>query len=132
MWTTDHGFDNTLKAFEESKSKLGLDTIDLYLIHWPANSDFSETWRALERLSGDGQVRAIGVYNFLAHHLETLLETAEIIPRSTQEAHIRENSDVFDFELSSEDMSRLDALDEGKRVGPDPDTFVGYERSPTR
>ena len=48
------------------------------------------------------------------------------IPRSTREAHIRENSEVFDFELTVEEMSRLDALDEGKRIGPDPDTFVGY------
>jgi diketogulonate reductase-like aldo/keto reductase len=88
------------------------------------------------------------VSNFLIHHLETLLKSAEIaerhgrspaqvlirwdlqhrvvtIPRSTREAHIRENCEVFDFELSVEDMSRLDALDEGKRIGPDPDTFVG-------
>jgi diketogulonate reductase-like aldo/keto reductase len=197
VWISDHGYDKTLRAFEESKKKLRLDSIDLYLIHWPARAEFGETWRAMERLLGEGQVRAIGVSNFLIHHLETLLETAEItpavnqiefhpfnvqpallefcrnrkiqveawsplgrgrfldhpliaeiarrhgrspaqilirwdlqhqvvtIPRSTQEAHIRENAEVFDFQLSTEEMGRLDALDEGKRTGPDPDTFVG-------
>lgn len=197
LWIPDHGYDNTLRAFEESRKKLGLDTIDLYLIHWPAKADFGETWRAMERLYKEGRIRAIGVSNFLSHHLETLLETAEVtpavnqiefhpfnvqpellefcgnhkiqveawsplirgqsfdhpliagiaeqhgrspaqvlirwdlqhkvvtIPRSTREAHIRENCEVFDFELSVEDMTRLDALDEGRRIGPDPDTFVG-------
>ncbi len=197
LWIPDHGYDNTLRAFEESRKKLGLDKLDLYLIHWPAKADFSETWRALERLYKEGRIRAIGVSNFLSHHLETLLETAEVtpavnqiefhpfnvqpellefcrnhkiqveawsplvrgqffdhpliagiaeqhgrspaqvlirwdlqhevvtIPRSTREAHIRENCEVFDFELSAEDMTRLDALDEGRRIGPDPDTFVG-------
>jgi diketogulonate reductase-like aldo/keto reductase len=198
LWTTNHGYEKTLRAFEESRTKLNLDTIDLYLIHWPAKANFGETWKAMEELYQDGKVRAIGVSNFLIHHLETLLKTATItpavnqiefhpfnvqaellefcmkakiqveawsplgrgrffdhpliadiaknhgrspaqvlirwdlqhqvvtIPRSTLEAHIRENSEVFDFELSEEEMSRLDSLDEGKRIGPDPDTFVGH------
>ncbi len=197
VWNTDQGYDSTLKAFETSKTKLALDTLDLYLIHWPAKREFTETWRAMEKLQREGQIRAIGVSNFLVHHLETLLEKAEVIPavnqvefhplnvqpallefcknnrirveawsplgrgrffdmptireiaekhgrspaqvlirwdlqhevvtipRSTQEAHIRENSEVFDFELSGEEMSRLDALDEGRRIGPDPDSFTG-------
>jgi diketogulonate reductase-like aldo/keto reductase len=194
---SDHGYDKTIRAFEDSREKLGLETIDLYLIHWPAKQDFTETWRAMERLYREEKIRAIGVSNFLIHHLETLLEKAEIfpalnqiefhpfnlqpallefcdrhsiqveawsplvrgqffdhpviseiakqlgrspaqvllrwdlqhkvvtIPRSTKEAHIRQNSEVFDFELSPEQMDRLDALDEGKRIGPNPDVFTG-------
>jgi len=197
VWITDHGYDNTLRAFETSKGKIGLETIDLYLIHWPARAEFTETWRAMERLLQEGQVRAIGVSNFLKHHLQTLIEKSEVvpavnqvefhpfnvqpallefcgehdirveawspliraryfdhpviadiaaahrcspaqvmirwdlqhevitIPRSTQEAHIRQNAEVFDFQLSAEEMSRLDALDEGMRIGPDPDEFTG-------
>ena len=65
LWIPDHGYDNTLRAFDASRKKLGLDTVDLYLVHWPANKDFTDTWKAMERLHREGQVRAIGVSNFL-------------------------------------------------------------------
>jgi diketogulonate reductase-like aldo/keto reductase len=196
VWNSDQGYDSTLKAFQASKKRLGLETVDLYLIHWPGRDRFRETWKALEKLHGDGEVRAIGVSNFLVHHLEELMEDAEItpvvdqvefhpfllqpellshckkngivleawspltrgrfldnevivdiarshgkspaqvlirwdlqhevitLPRSTREAHIRENADVFDFALTDDEMKRLDALDSGTRIGPNPDTFM--------
>jgi diketogulonate reductase-like aldo/keto reductase len=197
VWNSDQGYDKTLRAFAESKKRLALDTVDLYLIHWPAQQEFTETWRAMERLQRDGELRAIGVSNFLVHHLETLLGKAQVtpavnqiefhpflrqpeliefcreqgiqveawspltrgrffdhpviagiaaevgrspaqvllrwdlqhqvvtIPRSARQPHIRENSRLFDFELSEQQMRSLDALDEGKRIGPDPDRFTG-------
>lgn len=92
VWNPDRGYETTLKAFEDSLSRLGLDYVDLYLIHWPANTkQFShakelnaETWRAMEHLYESGKVRAIGVSNFLVHHLEELLETATVIPMVNQ------------------------------------------------
>ncbi|QJC54530.1 aldo/keto reductase [Paenibacillus albicereus] len=194
VWNSDQGYDSTLKAFQDSLEKLGLDTLDLYLIHWPVKGKYKDTWRALEQLYKDGKVRAIGVCNFHVHHLEDLLQDAEIkpmvnqveyhpllsqvelrqycqdqgivleawsplmqgnldvpqiqelaekhgktpaqivlrwdlqngvvtIPKSTHEKRIRENADVFDFELSHEDMALLDGLNQDKRFGPDPDNF---------
>lgn len=84
VWNDDHGYEETLRAFEKSRQSLGLETIDLYLIHWPVTGKFKETWRALEKLYKDGKVRAIGVSNFLIHHLEELLEDAEIVPAVNQ------------------------------------------------
>ncbi|NGF77064.1 aldo/keto reductase [Fluviicola sp. SGL-29] len=92
VWNSDRGYEATLKAFEASVSRLGLDYIDLYLVHWPANTKHfgnakelnAETWRAMEYLYTNGKVRAIGVSNFLAHHLEELLETAMIVPMVNQ------------------------------------------------
>ncbi len=196
VWNDEHGYENALRAFQASKERLGLERIDLYLIHWPVRGRYRETWRALEKLYRDGEVRAIGVSNFLVHHLEDLLQGAEvrpvldqvefhpflfaadlleycrrqevqleawspltrarfldhpvlvetarahgktpaqvllrwalqhqvvILPRSTQEGHIRENGAIFDFELSGPEMARLDALHSGTRIGPDPDQFV--------
>jgi methylglyoxal/glyoxal reductase len=194
VWNAEQGYDSTLAAFEESRRKLGLDIIDLYLIHWPVKGKYKETWRALEQLYKDGKVRAIGVSNFHIHHLEDLLQDAEIkpmvnqveyhplltqtelrqfcqdqdivleawsplmqgnldlpllnelaekygktpaqivlrwdlqngvvtIPKSTNEKRIRENADVFDFELSHEDMALIDGLNQNKRFGSDPDNF---------
>ena len=85
VWNTDRGYDATLKAFEESRAKLHLDYVDLYLIHWPAAQGAEaewqrtnqETWRALETLYLDGLVRAIGVSNFKPHHLEPLMDAAD-------------------------------------------------------
>lgn len=196
VWNDEQGYENTLRAFEASRKRLGVEVVDLYLVHWPVTGKFKETYRAMEKLYGDGEVRAIGVSNFLAHHLEELLRDAETtpavnqvefhpfllqpellaycerknvlleawspltrgrfldneviveiaenhsktpaqvlirwdiqhgvitLPRSTREDHIRENAEVFDFELTREEMSRLDALDSGTRIGPDPDDFV--------
>lgn len=195
VWNTDQGYDSTLKAFEASLKRLDTDYLDLYLIHWPKGELSKETWKALERLYKEKRVRAIGVSNFLQHHLEDLLTSAEIvpmvnqmefhpylvqqdlvdfcrakgiqyeawspmmqgnifdleimkalaskynktvaqivlrwdlqkgvvtIPKSSQKERIISNAAIFDFELSPEDMHRLDALDRGKRFGPDPDNF---------
>ncbi|MFN2744252.1 aldo/keto reductase [Bacillus sp. z60-18] len=86
VWNSDQGYEKALAAFDESLRKLGLDYLDLYLIHWPGKDQnkFKETWRALEKLYKDGKVRAIGVSNFNVHHLESLLEDAEIKPMVNQ------------------------------------------------
>ncbi|RAL26481.1 aldo/keto reductase [Thermoflavimicrobium daqui] len=195
VWNTDQGYDETLRAFEESRSKLGLEYIDLYLIHWPVKEKFKETWRALEKLYQDGWVRAIGVSNFQIHHLEELKESCKIkpmvnqvefhplltqrellnycqqemiqleawsplmrgnqlthptltqlaakyqktpaqiilrwdlqhqvitIPKSIHADRIAENADIFDFELSVDDMKQIDAMNQNKRFGQHPDHF---------
>ncbi|HEX2910110.1 MAG TPA: aldo/keto reductase [Chloroflexia bacterium] len=190
LWNEDHGYDAALKAFDESLEKLQLDYLDLYLIHWPVPGHL-ESWKALEKLYKDGRVRAIGVSNFMVHHLEALFEIAEIrpmvnqyefhplltqkdllaynkahniqvegyyalrdsqdipeiveigkkygkspaqvvlrwnlqsgvvaIPKSTREERLRENADIFDFELSAQDMATIDNLDSEKRRNPHPD-----------
>lgn len=92
VWNTKRGYRTTMKAFEASLERLGLDYLDLYLIHWPANTlQFdnakelnADTWRALETLYTEGKVRAIGVSNFLPHHLEDLMEKAKIVPMVNQ------------------------------------------------
>jgi len=195
VWNSDQGYDSTLKAARDSLDRLGLEYVDLYLIHWPVRGKFTDTWRALERLQQDGLARSIGVSNFLRHHLEELLASATrlpvvnqiehhphlqqpdliefckqqriqvecwsplmkgevfsleplkaigqqhgktagqvtlrwqlqkglvTIPKSTKRANIESNAQVFDFELTDEQMAAIDALDQGRRVGPDPDNF---------
>ena len=195
VWNADLGYESTLAAYETSLTKLGLDYLDLYLIHWPVEGKFKEAWRALETLYIQGKVKAIGVSNFQIHHLEELMKDAEIkpmvnqveyhprltqlelrdyckqmgiqleawaplmqgqlfdnallqeiaasynksvaqiilrwdlqngvvtIPKSTKDARIVANSEVFDFELTLEDMERISSLNENHRVGPDPDNF---------
>lgn len=194
VFNVNEDYDSTLKAFEESRRKLGLDYIDLYLIHWPGKREYTETWRALEKLYKDGWVRAIGVCNFQISHLLKVMESGSvipmvnqvechplfpqkellafcqsnkiqleawsplmqghldlpllielgnkygkspaqivlrwdlqneivIIPKSVHENRIIENSNIYDFELSQEDMSAIDGLNQNKRLGTDPDTF---------
>lgn len=195
VWNTDQGYDSTLAAFEASLQRLGIDYVDLYLIHWPVAGKYKETWKALEKIYRDGRARAIGVSNFQVHHLEDLMADAEIkpmvnqvefhpyltqvelreycsqhgiqveawrplmkgevanvpeirelavkygktpaqivlrwnlqhgvvtIPKSVSESRIRENANLFDFELSQEDMAKLDGLNRNQRFGPDPDNF---------
>ncbi|WPS87808.1 aldo/keto reductase [Brevibacillus halotolerans] len=195
VWNADLGYEATLAAFETSLNKLGLEYLDLYLIHWPVKGKYKEAWRALEKLYKDGRVKAIGVSNFQIHHLEDLMGEAEVkpminqvefhpyltqkelitfcrthdiqmeawsplmqgqlldnpvlqeiadkhgktvaqvilrwdlqhgvvtIPKSTKEHRIVENASVFDFELTQEEMNRIDALNQNHRVGPDPDNF---------
>ncbi len=84
VWNTDQGYEATLKAFEASLNRLGTDYLDLYLIHWPKGDLSKDTWRALESLYREKRVRAIGVSNFLKHHLEDLLGIAEIVPMVNQ------------------------------------------------
>ncbi|GIO04544.1 putative oxidoreductase YtbE [Brevibacillus reuszeri] len=195
VWNADLGYESTLAAFDLSLKKLGLDYLDLYLIHWPVAGKYKDAWRALEQLYKEGKVKAIGVSNFQIHHLQDLMQDAEIkpminqvelhprltqkeirdfckqegiqveawsplmqgqlldnpvlkeiaerhgksiaqvilrwdlqhgivtIPKSTKEHRIQENADVFNFELTAEDMEKIDALNENHRVGPDPDNF---------
>ncbi|MGZ0203146.1 aldo/keto reductase [Streptomyces sp. RM1] len=198
LWNSDHGYDATLRALDTSLTKLGLDYVDLYLIHWPlpARDAYVDTYKALEKLYADGRARAIGVSNFLPEHLRRL--TAEtsvipavnqielhphlqqhaareyhaelgiateawsplgqgkgllevpaivaigqkhnrtpaqvvlrwhiqqgtiVIPKSVTPSRIKENIEVFDFHLDDEDLAAIGALNEDRRIGPDPATF---------
>lgn len=84
VWNADQGYDSTIKAFEASLERLQLDYLDLYLIHWPVAGKFKETWRALEDLYKAKKIRAIGVSNFLQHHLEEVRDGATIVPMVNQ------------------------------------------------
>ncbi|WHY00064.1 aldo/keto reductase [Neobacillus sp. DY30] len=195
VWNSDLGYESTIAAYETSLEKLGLDYLDLYLVHWPVEDKYLEAWRALETLYSEGRVRAIGVSNFQVHHLEKVMKNAKTkpmvnqveyhprltqaevktfcdnngiqfeawsplmqgqlfdnpllkelankynktiaqiilrwdlqngvvtIPKSTKERRIIENSTIFDFELTAEDMDRITSLNENHRVGPDPDNI---------
>jgi len=195
LWNSDQGYESTLKAFDATLKRLDTDYLDLYLIHWPVEGKYKDTWRAMEKLYKDGKIKAIGVSNFLEHQLKDLMQDAEItpmvdqlefhpwlvqedlqefcaahniqyeawsplmqgkafknetlkklaekydkspahivlrwdlqngvvtIPKSTSKEHIISNAEVFDFELSEEDMQTINALDKHERIGPDPDNF---------
>ncbi|SEE21118.1 MULTISPECIES: aldo/keto reductase [Streptomyces] len=86
VWNADQGYDATLRAFDTSLAKLGLDYVDLYLIHWPtpARDLYRDSWRALERLAAEGRIRAAGVSNFQPGHLERLLDGATLTPAVNQ------------------------------------------------
>jgi diketogulonate reductase-like aldo/keto reductase len=192
LWNSDHGYDRALRACDESLARLGLEQLDLYLVHWPVEGLRRETWRAMERILADGKARAVGVSNYTVRHLDELAGHARelpavnqvefspflfqrdllercrrdgiqleaygplvrghkldhpvlarvarkhgrtpaqvlvrwglehevvTIPKSVHEARIRENADVFGFALDAEDLSALDALDEGYRTSWDP------------
>ncbi|KPV44275.1 aldo/keto reductase [Alicyclobacillus ferrooxydans] len=191
---SDQGYETTLAAFEESRKKLGVDYIDLYLIHWPNLDKLKETWRAFEKLYKEGLVRAIGVSNFQIRHLEPLFQTANIIPavnqveyhplltqrtlhdfcmahniqleawsplmkgnlsadtiaelaekygktpaqivlrwdlqnrvvtipKSVRTARIEENADIFDFQLTDEDMAKVSALNQDYRFTQYPPNY---------
>nr|WP_205615939.1 aldo/keto reductase [Streptomyces harenosi] len=198
LWNSDQGYDATLRAFETSLAKLGLEYVDLYLIHWPLPSQdrYVDTYKAFEKLHADGLVRAIGVSNFLPEHLDRLIAETSVVPavnqielhphlqqRASREYHaqqgiateawsplgqgkgllevpaivaiarkhnrtpaqvvlrwhiqlgnvvipksvtpsrIKENIDVFGFSLDDEDLAAISALNEDRRLGPDPATF---------
>ncbi|MCJ7554346.1 MAG: aldo/keto reductase [Ignavibacteriaceae bacterium] len=80
LWNDDHAYDKALKAFDKSLNNLGLDYIDLYLIHWPGTDKRKEAWKALENIYESGKCRAIGVSNYMIHHLEELFTYANVIP----------------------------------------------------
>jgi len=84
VWNNDQGYNSTLEAFQQSRDRLGVDYIDLYLIHWPVKGKYIDTWKALEKLYHDGLIRSIGVSNFQVHHLEDLFQYVEIMPAVNQ------------------------------------------------
>jgi methylglyoxal/glyoxal reductase len=84
VWNADQGYQSTLDAFDLTLKKLGLEYLDLYLIHWPVKGKYKETWKAMEKIYQEGKVRAIGVSNFHVHHLEDLLTEATIVPAVDQ------------------------------------------------
>lgn len=84
LWNDDHGFDQALRAFDASLNRLGLEYVDLYLVHWPVGGKRLDTWRALERLKGEGRAKHIGVSNYLVPHLEELFAHAKELPEVNQ------------------------------------------------
>lgn len=84
VWNEHQGYESTLRAFEESRQKLRLDYVDLYLIHWPVKGKYIDTWKALQKLYKEGYVRAIGVSNFHEHHLQAIMADSEIVPAVDQ------------------------------------------------
>jgi 2,5-diketo-D-gluconate reductase A len=144
LWNSDQGHDSTMKAFEASLDRLGLDYLDLYLIHWPTPmyDTYVESWKAMEKLQAEGRVKAIGVSNFQPAHLERLAAECEVvpavnqvelrwhiqlglvvIPRSSKVERIRENADIFDFELEAADVAAISALNRDERLGAHPDAM---------
>jgi len=84
LWNSDHGYDSTIRAFDESLRRLGLNYLDLYLIHWPVSGVRNESWRAMEKLLKDGKCRAIGVSNYTINHLSEMLASSNTIPAVNQ------------------------------------------------
>lgn len=84
VWNSDHGYESTLRACDQSLSRLGLDYVDLYLIHWPVIGERLQTWRALEKLLETGRTRAIGVSNYMVRHLEELAAHSDVTPAVNQ------------------------------------------------
>lgn len=80
LWNNHLSYNETIKAFEETMKRIGLEYLDLYLIHWPGNNSYKESWKALESLYLEGKIKAIGVSNFEIHHLEDLLSDAKVVP----------------------------------------------------
>ncbi|MCM3609946.1 aldo/keto reductase [Planococcus sp. MERTA32b] len=109
VWNSDHGFESTLAAYETTLEKMGLEYLDLYLIHWPGQDKYVETWKALEKLYKDGKVRAIGVSNFHIHHLENILEAGEFKPVINQVEYHPHLSQVELREFCEKENIQLEA-----------------------
>ncbi len=123
LWNSEQGFDSTRAAFDKSLERLGLEHVDLYLIHWPVPSAdrYLETWRAFERLREEGRSRSIGVSNFRVEDLERLEREAELLPTVNQ---IELHPNLQQAELREDDMAAIARLAPGERTGPDPAEFV--------
>ncbi|WP_272913710.1 aldo/keto reductase [Halalkalibacter okhensis] len=137
VWNADQGYESTLKAFDTSLNKLGLDYLDLYLIHWPKAGTYKDTWKALEMLYKEGRVKAIGVSNFHIHHLKDLLQDAEIKPMVNQ---VEYHPHLAQLELRAfckEQEIQLEAwspLKQGELLTDDTITSIAakYEKSPAQ
>lgn len=106
VWNDEQGYDTTLTALDHSLERLGTDHVDLYLVHWPMRAQLEPTWRAMEDLLAAGKTRAIGVSNFLPHHLEELLRIAKIAPVVDQvEFHPRLQQPSLQAYLSEHDIA---------------------------
>lgn len=149
LWNDYQGYDQTIEYFNKSLDNLGLDYLDLFLIHWPCENDqlYIESYKALEHLYEEGKIKAIGVCNFKIHHLEKLMRETKItpiahrydktpaqivlrwhlahnriiIPKSQTPQRIKENFDIFDFNLELTDVAEIDSLNKNARQGKDPD-----------
>ncbi len=110
VWNSDHGYDATLAAFDASLKRLGLDHVDLFLIHWPVPS----ADRYVEKH------RRTPAQVILRWHLQI---GNVVIPKSVTPSRIAENLDVFGFALDASDIATIEAMDKGARIGPDPDVF---------
>jgi diketogulonate reductase-like aldo/keto reductase len=120
VWDTDLGYENTLKAFDKSLTRLDVEYLDLYLIHWPRKLR-NESWKALEELYKQGKIKAIGVANFAISHLQELLEKFEIVPAVNQfELHpflYSERKDLIDFCWDNEiQVEAYSPLTHGKQL----------------
>jgi methylglyoxal/glyoxal reductase len=117
VWNDQQGYESTLKAFDESLEKLGMDYLDLYLIHWPVSGKYKETYRALETLYDEGRVRAIGVSNFHVHHLENLLADCKVKPAVNQVEYHPHLSQVELKAFCEKENIQLEAWSPLKRGG---------------
>ncbi len=134
-----HRPDEARRAFNRTLSALGLDYVDLFLIHWPLptlyGGDFVSTWKVLEEFHADGLARSIGVSNFQVEHLEDPRAGRAALAHPARKHRLpevddaiagKENFQIFDFQLESDAVARIDALDQGEpgRIGANPDTFA--------
>jgi diketogulonate reductase-like aldo/keto reductase len=107
LWNSDHGYDQAIRAFNKSLDRLGFDYIDLYLIQWPVTGKRKETWKALETLYKEGKCKAIGVSNYMYHHLEELLGFAEVIPAVNQ---IELHPYIYNSRIETIDLCRASGI----------------------
>jgi methylglyoxal/glyoxal reductase len=120
LWNEDHGYNSTLRAFDESRSKLRTDYIDLYLIHWPVRDLRTESWRAMMHLYERGTCRAIGVSNYTIRHLRELLDWSDIIPAVNQVefSPFLYQKDLLDFCAEKRiQLETYSPLTKGKKLG---------------